>query len=127
VNLLLDTHVFIWWDQRSADLNASVRTVIEDPLNNIFVSAASIWEIAIKRHLGKLVFHGSASAAIGSNGFHDLPVLPVEAEEAGNLSWQHTDPFDRMLVAQAMRQGLVLVTGDRVIRDLDVVAQLWAR
>jgi PIN domain nuclease of toxin-antitoxin system len=127
VNLLLDTHVFIWWDQRSADLNASVRTVIEDPLNNIFVSAASIWEIAIKRHLGKLVFRGSASAAIGSNGFHDLPVLPVEAEEAGNLSWQHTDPFDRMLVAQAMRQGLVLVTGDRAIRDLDVVAQLWAR
>jgi PIN domain nuclease of toxin-antitoxin system len=114
-------------DQRSADLNASVRTVIEDPLNNIFVSTASIWEIAIKRHLDKLVFHGSASAAIGLNGFHDLPVLPVEAEEAGNLSSQHTDPFDRMLVAQAMRQGLVLVTGDRAIRDLDVVARLWAR
>jgi PIN domain nuclease of toxin-antitoxin system len=114
-------------DQRSADLNASVRTVIEDPLNNIFVSTASIWEIAIKRHLDKLVFHGSASAAVGSSGFHDLPVLPVEAEEAGNLSSQHTDPFDRMLVAQAMRQGLVLVTGDRAIRDLDVVARLWAR
>ena len=127
MNLLLDTHVFIWWDQRNTALNASVRAVIEDPVNNVFVSAASVWEIAIKRHLGKLIFHGSASAAIGSNGFHDLPILPAEAEKAGNLPWLHNDPFDRMLVAQAMHQGLVLVTGDETIRVLDVVAQLWAR
>jgi len=70
-----------------------------------------------------LTFHGSASAAIAANGFLELPILPLEAED---LAWRHGDPFDRLLVAQAMNQGLVLVTGDETIRDLDVVTQLWA-
>jgi PIN domain nuclease of toxin-antitoxin system len=119
VNLLLDTHVFIWWDQRSAALNDSARSAIEDPSNNVFVSAASVWEIAIKRRTGKLQFTGSAYGAIAANGFLDLPISPAEAEIAGNLTWRHTDPFDRILVAQAMRQGLVFVTADEVIRAFD--------
>jgi PIN domain nuclease of toxin-antitoxin system len=92
----------------------------------VFISAASVWEIATKRRLGKLVFEGSATAAIGANGFHELPVLPIDAEEAGDLAWQHADPFDRLLVAQAIRLGLVLVTADRAIRAFGGVAQLWA-
>lgn len=127
MNLLLDTHVFLWWDQRSSALNASARGAIEDERNNIFVSAASLWEVAIKRRRGKLTFRGSASAAIAANGFHELPILPVEADAAGDLAWPHEDPFDRLLVAQAMHQGLILVTGDETIRGLDIVAQLWAR
>jgi PIN domain nuclease of toxin-antitoxin system len=127
VNLLLDTQVFLWWDQRSSALNASARAAIEDARNNIFVSAASVWEIAIKHRRGKLEFSGSVSAAIASNGFHDLPILPLEAEEASDLAWRHSDPFDRVLVAQAKHQGLIFVTGDETIRDLDIVPRLWAR
>jgi PIN domain nuclease of toxin-antitoxin system len=127
VNLLLDTHVFIWWDQRNAALSAAARAAIEDPRNNVFVSAVSVWEIAIKRRLGKLALEGSACDAISANGFLELPVLPREAEAAGALDWRHGDPFDRMLVAQAMEQGLTFVTGDEMIRGFDAVARLWAR
>jgi PIN domain nuclease of toxin-antitoxin system len=125
VNLLLDTHVFLRWDQHTA-LTASARAEIGNPRNSVFVSAASIWEIAIKRRLGKLAFDGSASAAIGANGFLELPILPRDAEEAGDLPWQHSDPFDRLLVAQATRLGMSIVTADRAIRDFGAIALLWA-
>jgi PIN domain nuclease of toxin-antitoxin system len=127
LNFLLDTHVFIWWDQRNSALNARARAAIEDPRNNIFVSAASVWEIAIKRRTGKLTFDGSASAAIGANGFLELPILPLEAEQAGDLVWRHGDPFDRMLVAQAIGQRMTFITADEAIRGLDAVPRLWAR
>jgi PIN domain nuclease of toxin-antitoxin system len=126
VNLLLDTHVFLWWDRRDPLLNPAASGAIEDSRNSVFISAASVWEIAIKRRLGKLTFHGSASAAIGANGFHELPIVPMDAEDAGNLAWQHNDPFDRLLVAQAMRLGLVLLTADQSIRTFGGVAQLPA-
>ena len=126
MNLLLDTHVFIWWDQQSSALNAQARAAIEDPGNNIYVSAASVWEIAVKRQRGKLRFSGSAFAAIGANGFHELPILPLEAEEAGCLPWRHADPFDRLLAAQAMRLGMSLVTADMAVRDFGAITQLWA-
>jgi PIN domain nuclease of toxin-antitoxin system len=126
VNLLLDTHVFLWWDTQSPALNAAARAAIQDPRNAVFVSAATVWEITIKRCLGKLTFTGSASAAIGANGFHELPILPLDAEDAGDLLWRHGDPFDRLLVAQTIRQGLILVTADKAIRAFDGVAQLWA-
>jgi len=73
-----------------------------------------------------LVFRGSASAAIGAYGFHELPILPVDAQQAGNLAWQHNDPFDRLLVAQAMRLGFALLTADRSVRAFGGVAQIWA-
>lgn len=121
---MLDTHVFLWWDRNDPALNVDARAVIETPANNIFVSAASIWEVAIKRRLGKLQFQGSAAAAIGANGFLELPIVPADAEQAGELNWRHTDPFDRLLVAQAMRLGLTLVTADKSIRAFGGVAQL---
>jgi PIN domain nuclease of toxin-antitoxin system len=126
VNLLLDTHVFLWWQQSSGRLNLDVRRAIADPAHTVFISAATVWEIAVKRRLGKLTFHGSVVAAIGANGFHELPVLPVDAEAAGELAWDHADPFDRLLVAQAARHGMTLVTADRHIRSFGAVAQLWA-
>jgi PIN domain nuclease of toxin-antitoxin system len=126
VNLLLDTHVFLWWDRQDKVLNADTRAVIADPANQISVSAASIWEIAIKQQLRKLDFRGSAVAAIGANGFLELPVLPIDAENAGRLVWQHNDPFDRMLIAQARRLTFALATADVVIRSYPNVAQLWA-
>jgi PIN domain nuclease of toxin-antitoxin system len=126
VNLLLDTRVFLWWDRQDSELNADARDAIADPLNTLFISAASIWEIAIKRRLGKLAFQGSARSAIGANGFHELPIVPVDAEAAGNLAWHHNDPFDRLLVAQAVRLGFILLTADHSIRSFGGVAQLAA-
>lgn len=125
MNLLLDTHVFLWWDCQDKALNADARAPIADPANQVFVSAASIWEIAIKRRLNKLDFRGSAAAAIGANGFRELPVLPVDAGQAGDLAWQHNDPFDRMLVAQARRLTFTLVTADAAIHAYPHVAQIW--
>jgi PIN domain nuclease of toxin-antitoxin system len=125
VNLLLDTHVFLWWDQGAEALSETVRDTIARPENSIFVSAASVWEIAIKRRRGRLDFPGSPSAAIGANGFHMLVILPEDAEQAGDLVWDHGDPFDRLLVAQAMRLDMTLVTADRSIRAFGSVTQLW--
>jgi PIN domain nuclease of toxin-antitoxin system len=126
VNLLLDTHVFLWWDRQDKALNADTRALIADPANQVFVSAASIWEIAIKRRLKKLDFRGSAVAAISANGFLELPILPIDAEHAGALAWRHNDPFDRMLVAQARRLAFTLATADGAIRAFAGVAQVWA-
>lgn len=126
MNLLLDTHVFLWWDKQDKALNADARAVIADPANQVFVSAASIWEIAIKRRLRKLDFRGSAAAAIAANGFHELPFLPIDAENAGGLAWRHNDPFDRMLIAQARRQTFTLVTADTAMRAYAGIAQVWA-
>ena len=126
MNLLLDTPVFLWWDQGGGILSEPVRDAIARPENNIFVSAASVWEIAIKRRRGKLDFRESPAAAIGVNGFQALPILPEDAERAGGLVWEHGDPFDRLLVAQAMRLDMTLVTADRSIRAFGGVAQLWA-
>ena len=126
MNLLLDTHVFLWWDWADKALNAEARALIVDPANEVLISAASIWEIAIKRRLKKLDFSGSAVAAIGANGFHELPILPIDAETAGALAWLHSDPFDRMLVAQARRLGLTLATADAAVRDFASIAQIWA-
>ena len=126
MNVLLDTHVFLWWDSQDEALNEATRALIADPVNQVFVSAASIWEIAIKRRLKKLDFCGSAVAAIGANGFHELPILPADAENAGALEWQHNDPFDRLLVAQARRLTFTLATADAAIRGYPSVAQMWA-
>lgn len=124
--MLLDTHVLLWWDQQDRRLGAPARALIADPGNQVFVSAASIWEIAIKRRRGKLKFEGSALALIDSNGFHELPILPVDAETAGALEWDHNDPFDRLLVAQARRLTFTLLSADGAIRAYGGVAQLWA-
>ena len=126
MDLPLDTHVFLWWDGQDPALNDNARRAIAEPGNNVFVSAASVWEIAIKRRLGKLAFLGSASVAIGANGFHALPILAWDAEQAGDLAWLHDDPFDRLLVNQAMRLGFTLLTADRSIQSFEAVAQFWA-
>jgi PIN domain nuclease of toxin-antitoxin system len=126
LELLLDTHVFLWWEASDPRLSVVAAQAINDPANQVFVSAASVWEIATKRRTGKLVFAGSPSGAIGKNGFFELPILPMDAELAGDLVWDHRDPFDRLLVAQAMRLRRVLVTADAVVRGFEPVVTFWA-
>jgi PIN domain nuclease of toxin-antitoxin system len=126
VDLLLDTHVLLWWDQGDTRLSPQARTAIADARNRVYVSAASPWEIAIKARKGKLRFTGSPVALIDANGFLPLAISPVHAEAAGALPWTHRDPFDRVLVVQAQREQLVLVHADPIIRSFDGLTQLWA-
>jgi PIN domain nuclease of toxin-antitoxin system len=90
-----------------------VRTAVADPDNRVVVSAASVWEISIKRMLGKLTFRHDTLNAIAKGGFEALVITPTHADAAGSLPLHHNDPFDRLLVAQAKLKNLVLVTEDR--------------
>ncbi len=127
MDLLLDTRVFLWWDRRDPQLGPTAQAAIADPRNRVFVSAASVWEIAIKSGKGKLAFSGSPSAAVGANDFLVLPMGSDHAAQAGRLAWEPPDPFDRMLVAQAQLQNMTLVHADRIIAGFKPVGQLWAR
>jgi len=98
-----------------------LRTAIEDEANEIFVSAASIWEIAIKRAIGKLRFGRPIVEAASALGFEVLPVSGVHAEHAGGLPRHHNDPFDRLIIAQAYLEGMVLGTQDRRMRPYGVM------
>ncbi len=124
---LLDTHIFLWWQIADRRLEKEALGIIADPTNRIFVSAASVWEIALKARKGKLSIAASPSAAISANGFHELPIHAVEAEQAAALDWAHPDPFDRLLVAQAITHSLILISADEEIRKFGGLAQLWAR
>jgi PIN domain nuclease of toxin-antitoxin system len=126
VNLLLDTHTLLWWDGKPELLGETARAAMRDSTNAVFVSAASVWEIAIKQKRGKLPLSGSPMAMIAQYGFLPLSISPKHAERAGGLPLLHSDPFDRMLIAQAQIEGMTLVTVDSKIR-LYPVAQLWAR
>ena len=110
--LLLDTHAFLWWLADAPQLSDAARKAIGDERNEVFVSAASGWEIAIKRQLGKLQAPDDLDAAVEAEGFSHLPISFFHGEQAGLLPGHHRDPFDRMLVAQAQAEGLVIVTAD---------------
>ena len=110
--LLLDTHVFLWWLADSPDLAESAAAAIGDIRNDVFVSAATGWEIAIKRAAGKLRAPDNLDGLVEESGFLPLPMTFFHGEQAGALPMHHKDPFDRMLVAQAQAEGLVIVTKD---------------
>ncbi len=110
--LLLDTHVLLRALADAPDLAPAIRDAITDSANEVFVSAASVWEIAIKRALGKLRAPDGMADLIEESGFTELVVTSFHAEQAGGLPMHHRDPFDRMLVAQAQAEGLSIVTAD---------------
>ena len=117
MKLLLDTHAFLRWDAHDMRLPDAHRRAIESPQNEVFVSAVTVWEIAIKRSSGKLVFSMSVRRAIEQHRFTSLPITVDHAESAGTLPQVHRDPFDRLLVAQAQLEGLILVTvDDQILR-----------
>jgi PIN domain nuclease of toxin-antitoxin system len=120
VRLLIDTHILLWWDQQMRSLSRPLRAAIADEANDIFFSAASIWELAIKRAMGKLSFGGSIVDAASALGFEVLPVTGSHAEHAGGLPRHHNDPFDRLIIAQAQLEGMVLGTQDRLMRPYGV-------
>lgn len=112
MRFLLDTHVLLWWLANDDTLGAEVRESISSPYSSVFVSAATVWEISIKRTLGKLEAPSDLLYRIESNRFEPLPMTSSHAQAAGALPRHHDDPFDRMLVAQAMQENLTLLTRD---------------
>jgi PIN domain nuclease of toxin-antitoxin system len=119
MNVLLDTHAVLWW-LGDAPLADQARAVIEDGTNLAAVSAASVWEVAIKRSLGKLKAPAGFAQSIVAGGFEPLPITHEHAELAGQLPAHHRDPFDRMLVAQATVEGLTIVSRDPVFSRYSV-------
>lgn len=119
MSILLDTSVLLWW-LAGAPLSPDAVARIADPANLVLVSAASVWEIAIKRALGKVRLRGSVVGHATSAGFELLAISAEHAERAGALPHHHRDPFDRMLVAQAQAERLVVATRDSAFRAYQV-------
>ncbi len=121
MRLLLDTHALLWWWLDDAALSDRVRYALDDAANEVFVSAATGWEIAMKVRKGQLVpIRDRVSrfeADVAAEGFHSLPVTMAHGLKAGALPGHHGDPFDRLLAAQALAEDMVLATRDRAIHD----------
>ena len=130
MSILLDTHVFVWAASESSRLRPSVRALLSDPDENIFVSSVSALELAIKWSLGRLKLprppYEFVSEFISLSGMSQLAVTIRDACAVGDLPFHHKDPFDRLLVAQARTNGLRLMTADPILEkyDVDVIA-LW--
>lgn len=128
MRLLLDTHTLLWWLLGNSALSQRAHAEMSNHSNDVFVSAASAWEISIKYKQGKLPAAArlvtSLDVIISGQGFAELPVSITDAERAGMLPLVHKDPFDRMLVAQALLSKLMLVSNDTVF-DAYGIARLW--
>jgi PIN domain nuclease of toxin-antitoxin system len=128
VQLLLDTHTLLWWLAGDEALSLAAKSAIADEGNGIFVSAASAWEITMKYRIGKLsgvaAIVGDLEGAIVDQGFHGLSISLRHGQVAGALPGPHRDPVDRMLIAQAMQESLVLVSNEQIF-DLYGVERLW--
>lgn len=120
MRLLLDTHALLWWLGDDARLAAPARAAVADASNDVLVSAASAWELAIKARLGKVSMPDDLGEQLAVNGFAPLAVDVRHALAVQNLPDHHRDPFDRLLVAQAQIEGLTLVTADESIPQYDV-------
>ena len=118
--LLLDTHTFLWWHESSPQLGSQARYEIANQLNEVFFSAISSYEMEFKRNLGKLNAPDFPEDLVAGQGFTPLPVTIAHAELAGRLPLHHRDPFDRILVAQAMIEDLIVITADTNIPRFDV-------
>jgi PIN domain nuclease of toxin-antitoxin system len=124
MRLLLDTHIFLWTVMNSPSLKPPARRLMEGA-DQIYVSAASIWEIAIKARLGKIEADESELVeAIAASGFRELPVRATHAAGVAKLPLHHTDPFDRLLIAQAMAEPLKLLTVDTVLAQYSDLVML---
>jgi PIN domain nuclease of toxin-antitoxin system len=115
MNYLLDTHILVELLGASPRLGRRLRSVLEDPLNGLVVSAASVWEIAIKAALGRLRTPEDLEAELIREGISSLDITVADALTAGSLPRHHNDPFDRMLVAQAQARAMTLVTRDSML------------
>jgi PIN domain nuclease of toxin-antitoxin system len=128
MNLLLDTHALLWWQTNDERLSNRARALIGDEMNEVFVSAASAWEIATKQRLGKLDEVPDAASRfaelVAADGFEHLPITYMHSLRAGGYQIAHRDPFDRILAAQSELEHLLLVTRDSAF-ELFACKTVW--
>lgn len=128
LRLLLDTHALLWWVLGDANLSAAAGNAIADEQAEVFVSAVSAWELSIKFTLGKLpsatTIVTNFESVVVREGFRDLPITIAHGRRAGALPVLHKDPFDRMLIAQAQSEQLVLVSNEAIF-DPYGLQRLW--
>ena len=128
VRLLLDTHAFLWWVAGNERLSMTARRAIADDANAVLVSAASAWEVATKFRIGKLAEAAALaldiSGRIADQGFEELSISVADGARAGALPGHHRDPFDRILIAQALARNVVLVSNEAIF-DRYAVRRLW--
>jgi PIN domain nuclease of toxin-antitoxin system len=120
MKLLLDTHILIWWLSQEERLSQAEIDLITDSDNFIFVSAATAWEIAVKKMIGKLEAPDDLPAALAINNFLELPITIEHSQKLYQLPLHHNDPFDRIMVAQAMSENLTFMTRDAKIALYDI-------
>ena len=115
MRLLLDTHALLWWLSDDAQLGPAARDLIADPAHDVFVSVVSLWEIQVKARVGKLTADLAAILEeMEAQAFELLPIRPAHLLRLGGLPAHHRDPFDHLLIAQAMIEGAAIVTADRI-------------
>lgn len=128
MRILLDTHAFLWWVWDAPELSTKVRKIIANPENECLLSLASSWEIAIKVSLGKLTLTGSVERFIPEqlsvNGFRQLGVEFRHVARVATLPFHHRDPFDRLLLAQALEEKLTIISADAVFQEY-AVNRIW--
>ena len=128
MRLLLDTHALIWWLAGDAALGRQARDAIADEANSVFVSAASAMEVATKFRIGKLpgaaLLAQDFEAIVADQGFAELPISVRHARLAGEMAFTHKDPFDRLLIAQARAEDMVLVSNEALF-DAAAVTRIW--
>jgi PIN domain nuclease of toxin-antitoxin system len=128
MNVMLDTHTFLWFVLDALQLSRSAKTLIEDPANEVFISPASFWEIAIKVRLSKLDLHAPYDdfmhRGIVGNDFSVLPIEPRHTSLLTTLPLHHRDPFDRLLIAQAIVEKMAIVSADEAL-DAYWVQRAW--
>jgi PIN domain nuclease of toxin-antitoxin system len=117
---LLDTHVLLWWLSEPEQIQIKAQKIICNRENQIFVSSASLWEIAIKKSIGRVSLPHNLLETIAIEGFTLLPIMPDECIGVADLPLVHADPFDRMLIMQAKLHDLVIITRDKKISEYPV-------
>jgi PIN domain nuclease of toxin-antitoxin system len=123
MKVLLNTHIFIWWDSEPEKLSPNILNLLQRTDTTRYVSHVSLWEIQIKNQLGKLALNQSLSDIYNSqskNGISFLPVIPAHIFNLNNLPLHHKDPFDRLLISQALIEGLTLISVDEKFKLYDV-------
>jgi len=120
VKLILDTHAALWWLSGDERFGAAAEEQITDATNQVLLSAAVVWEVAIKRSLGKLAAPDDLAAALIAGGAQPLAIGLEHAAAVQGLPWHHRDPFDRLLIAQATVERAALVSADEALRAYDV-------
>lgn len=131
MRFLIDTHVFLWFIGNSKELSKTAEKTIEDGSNEIFISIASLWEISVKTALGKLSIKGNYESVIDDLNDNSIQILPItfaHTVEQNNLAFHHRDPFDRIIIAQAIVEKIDFISVDKVFDDYikgKAIRRIW--